>query len=236
LVAGAPTATKESIVRKSVLAGAAMVAVMALPAAPVSAHQGNQNFRSELDGVRPAVPGVEVEVLNFDDSLRLQNRSGRTVMVRGYQGEPYVRILADGTVQVNTNSPSYYLNEDRYGETDVPAEADSDLPPAWETIDRTGQYSWHDHRIHYMSTGTPPQVEDEDRRTKVFDYRVPIEVGGQPAAIAGTLFWVGDSGGFPAAPFAALAAAALLLTALVLWRRRRCAGRPDAGEEAREAW
>ena len=34
-------------------------------------------------------------------------------------------------------------------------------------------------------------------RTKVFDWAVPIEVGGERGAIAGTLFWTPLPGGGP---------------------------------------
>ncbi len=207
-------------------------------AAPALAHQGNPNYRSEIDGIQPSIPGLDVQVLNYDDSLELQNDTGETVIVEGYEHEPYVRIDPDGQVSVNTNSPAYYLNDDRYGETDVPASADPNAEPDWEAVDSTGQYVWHDHRSHYMSTETPSQVTDENKRTKIFDYRVPIQVGDRPAEITGTLYWVGEEGGFPIAPFIGLAALVLLAGAAVLIRRRRSRGsdsEPDRAP-AKEAW
>ncbi len=217
------------------LAVVAAVLATAAPPQTASAHEGNPDYRSEVSGIEPAAPGVEVEVLNYDDSLQLRNDSGEEILIRGYEGEPYVRILADGTVQVNTRSPAHYLNDDRFAAVEVPAQADAKAPPEWETFDRTGTYAWHDHRAHYMGQGTPAQVTDESERTEVFDYRVPIEVGGTPSAITGTLIWVGEDGGFPVAPFAGLAAAALLLAGALVWRRRRDGGdSPDDGEA--EAW
>ena len=132
------------------------------------------------------MPGVTIEVLNYDDRLLMINRTGKTVAITGYEREPYARLREDGTVEVNRRSPTHYLNEERYGGTPVPTSADPKAPPQWETVSRTGRFEWHDHRIHWMSKDTvPPQVKDEDKRTKVFDWRVPIRVGSQPAALTG---------------------------------------------------
>lgn len=222
--------------RISAWAAGALIALIG--GTPAYAHQGDPNFRSELSGIEPSIAGLEAEVLNYDDSLELRNRSGQDVLVRGYDGEPYVRILADGTVQVNTRSPAYYLNDDRYAEVDVPPQADASAPPAWKTLDSSGIYTWHDHRIHYMSEGTPPQVTDESKRTTVFDYSVPIEIGGKQAAITGTLVWVGRDDGAPLWPFIVLAAGALALAALGIVRRRRASAREhrEDGGKQEEAW
>jgi hypothetical protein len=225
--------------RRRLFAVALTTLAVGCAASPALAHQGNINYRSELDGVVPAEPGLDVQVVNYDDSLQLENNTGKTVIVDGYQGEPYIRIAADGTVELNRNSPAYFLNDDRYGNAPVPDSADPDAEPDWELVDMTGQYVWHDHRIHYMSTATPSQVTDTDQRTKIFDYKVPIEVGGQPAAITGTLYWVGEAGGLPILPFVILGGLTLIGVALVI-RRRRGATRPDESQTetapAKEAW
>jgi hypothetical protein len=138
----------------------------------------------------------------------------------------------DGTVYANERSPATYLNTDRYGRADVPAGADPEAKPEWKEVSTGGRFAWHDHRAHYMSTGTPPQVEDPGERTKVFDYSIPIAVGSERGAIEGTLWWVGppdDSA--PILPFVALGVATLGLVALVIVvRRRRRRGGGDAGE------
>lgn len=210
--------------------------LVALPSA-VHAHQGDPNFRSVTHGITPAVPGVQVEVVNYDDSLQITNRSGHTVVVEGYDGEPYARVLRDGTVQVNRRSPAAFLNDERFGGTTVPAGASATAEPRWETLDRTGRFAWHDHRMHWMGTGRPPAVKDPGTRTKIFDYEVPLGVDGRPAAISGTLFWVGEpGGGMPAwAVVALLALVAASIALVVIARRRRRARAPgDRGE--REAW
>ena len=219
------------------LAGALTAIAVALTASPALAHQGNPNYRSELDGIQPAIPGLDVQVLNYDDSLQVQNETGKTVTVDGYEHEPYVRIAADGSVEVNHSSPAYYLNDDRYGNAQVPEGVSADSPPDWQPVDGTGQYVWHDHRVHYMGTELPNQVTDESKRTKIFDYRVPIQVGAERAAITGTLYWVGEENGFPVLPFVALAALVLVGIAIVIRRRRRSpSAAPGAEPPTEEAW
>lgn len=221
---------------RRIVLGAVALALLpaALGASNAAAHGGNPDFRSEFRAVQPAVPGLSVEVLNYDDRLLLINRTGKTLLVRGYEREPYARVRADGTVEVNMRSPSHYLNEERYGGTPVPDEADPKAAPRWSVVSKTGRFETHDHRIHWMSKGaTPPQVTDEDERTKVFDWRVPIEVGARRAAVTGTLFWEPDSGGgVPTAAIVALVALVLLTLVLFLVSRRvrRRGGRPATRE------
>jgi hypothetical protein len=217
-------------------AAALAVAILGLIAPAAPAHQGNPNFRSRVRALTPAVNGIEVHVVNYDDSLELLNHSGRTVVVEGYRGEPYVRIAADGTVAVNHRSPSYYLNDDRYAQgVSVPASATPKATPDWQTVDKTGRFAWHDHRIHWMARTVPPQVKDKGRHTKVFDWKVPLQVDGRPAALTGSLVWVGkQGGGFPVAAGISLAAVVLAGAGLVVLVRRR-RSRVSAGP-AQEAW
>ncbi len=136
-----------------------------------------------MTAVDPPAAGVEAEVVNLDDRLVVTSSGGQTVVIEGYEDEPYARILPDGTVQLNKRSPAYFLNEDRYAEADVPASADSEAAPEWETVASSGRIEFHDHRIHWMAQGTPPQVTDEGERTKVFDWSVPIAVDGEPGEV-----------------------------------------------------
>ena len=52
------------------------VAVVLLAASPAAAHQGNPNYRSVVDSITPAVKGVTLHVLNYDDRFELTNHSG----------------------------------------------------------------------------------------------------------------------------------------------------------------
>jgi len=220
---------------RAVVAAAALLALALAPAA--SAHQGNPNYRSVIDAVTPKVAGVSLQVLNLDDRLELRNTSGRTVVIEGYNGEPYARLLADGTVQVNRRSPAFYLNDDRFAQVKVPATAKPSASPQWQLVDEAGRFEWHDHRIHWMSEVPPKQVTDKGKRTKVFDWKVPVQVGAQRGAVTGTLFWQSTAGGgAPVGAIAGLGAIALLgLGAVVVVRRRRAGAERAPGAEV-EAW
>jgi hypothetical protein len=216
------------------LACAAGVAALLIGAPVALAHQGNPHYRSVVNHVNPATPGVTLTVLNYDDRLALHNTSGQEVLVLDYKNKPYVRAMPDGTVQVNTNSEAYYLNDDRYAQVKVPAGLGA--TPRWKIVDRNGRYDWHDHRIQWMSTANPPEVKDENARTKIDDWKVPIQVGGQKGAVTGTLTWVPLPGG--SLPVGAIFAFAGLLILLLLGvfavRRRRTA--PAPRDEVVEAW
>jgi hypothetical protein len=88
-------------------------------------------------------------------------------------------------------------------------------------------------------------VKDKGRRTKIFDWSVPIQIGAQRGAINGELFWVPENSKAPVGAIVALIAivAAGALLVLVMRRRRRQppAAAPrggDGGHDSgqREAW
>lgn len=230
--------------RKRAVAVAAMTAVLVCLSLPAGAgaHAGNPNYRSEIRTVTPSMPDVSFEVLDYDSYMQLLDQHGHEVVIYGYEGEPYVRILKDDTVQVNQRSPALYLNENRFAEVQPPKSANAKAPPRWKTFDHSGTFLWHDHRMHYMSPALPPQVKDKGKKTKVFDYEIPIRVDGRKGAIDGTLYWVGPAD-TSKAPFVFAGIAIVLIGGgLVLFVRRRRRDDGDDGpgiapaEPAKEAW
>lgn len=243
-------------IARAVLPAALLLALAAVPAA---AHEGNPNYRSVVREIAPPVDGLTVQVLDHDDALLMVNRSDEDVTVLDPGGTPYARLLADGTVQVNTASELAHEDEEDedadasaqapvlYASVTLLAHGDEeheDAPahddhapaaggaaggaPHWITLDRAGRFQWHDPRIKYRASAVAPQVTDETQETKVFDWRVPLVAGGQPAAILGTLTWVGKPGAGSSFPTAAVVSLAVLLLvaigAVVLVRRRRAGG------------
>ena len=217
---------------------AALVPVLACAlAAPAMAHQGDPRFDSVLTGA--GIPGLKVQVLNYGDRLLLQNRTGKTVTLEGYENEPYARLLPDGTVQVNQNSPATYLNTDPYANATVPKTANAKAAPAWKTIEGDNRYETHDHRIHWMTPGaTPEKVTDKAVRTKIFDWSVPVRVGDRQTAITGALWWRGTdaAGGMPVGLVVGLVVLILGSVALVWFVRRRRSRDDRAPAESAEAW
>ncbi len=222
----------------------ALLAVFALlaPATPALAHGGNPNYRSVINRVEPVLPGLNFEVLDYDSYMQLVDRGGHAVTIYGYDGEPYARILRDGTVQVNRRSPATYLNDNRFAEVTVPPIANAKAAPLWKTVDDSGTFVWHDHRMHYMSPATPPQVTDKGKKTKIFDYTIPLRVDGKKGSIDGTLYWVG-SANTSKLPFVLAGLAIVLIgggLVLLARRRRRGDGGDDEGDTAvppaQEAW
>jgi len=222
-----------SRIRKTALSAALVSALAAVPAA---AHEGDPHYRSVVTSIVPATDGLSGNVLDHDDELQLVNKSGKDVVVLDERGEPYARLQADGTVQVNARSSM------ARGENAPPPGAEASItllahagheheaaPPttAWATVDRTGRYAWHDPRINYRVRPVPPQVTDTSKQTKVEDWRVPLLVAGQAGDVLGTLTWLGEPGGgssFPTAAVVSLVVLALLaVAAVVLVRRRRAA-------------
>ena len=212
---------------------AVAVALAALVPSTALAHQGNPNFRSIVRQVSPATTGLSLDVLNYEDRFEMRNRSGKIVTIQGYNDEPYARLMPDGSVQVNKRSPAYYLNQERIASVKVPASADPKAAPQWQVVDKTGRFQWHDHRMHWMGKGLPPQVKDKSKRTKIFDYRIPIAVGTTKGAITGTLVWQPEEDKAPIGAFVGLGAVVLLGLGFVVFVRRR---RSRAAEPAGEAW
>ncbi|HEY7255945.1 MAG TPA: hypothetical protein VH476_04610 [Solirubrobacterales bacterium] len=213
--------------------------LVCIPAGSAMAHGGNPNYRSVIDRVTPHVPGVHLEVLSYDSYFELQVQDGHEVVIYGYEEEPYARVLNDGTVQVNERSPAYYLNNTLYPTTDeVPPSANAKAAPVWKTVGHGGTFIWHDHRMHYASPAVPKQVTDKSRKTKVFDYEIPLRIDGRRGAIDGTLYWVGSPSPSKL-PFVIVGAVILFGGGgLVLYlRRRQGRGGDDSEiEPDAEAW
>jgi hypothetical protein len=175
--------------RAAFLLGPAVVAVLLAPAAGLSHPKTYipKGYVSNISAVVPNVLGLSANVLGGDERLRLSNYSGKTVVVLGYQGEPYLRFAKSG-VYVNELSPGAYLNRSRKPKGLKPGLADSEAVPRWRRVAVGASYEWYDHRIHWIKSRPPIGVRRHpDRIQRIFTWRVPGRAGGRPFAITGLL-------------------------------------------------
>jgi len=162
---------------------------VALMAGPVFADPAvPTNYRSVVNEIDPPPTGVTVEVVGGDALLSIAAAEGNTVYVPGYFGEPYLRIDADGAVWLNTRSPARYINQDRYGITQIPPTADAQAEAEWEQVGSGGRFAWHDHRTHWMSPDLPPTIAG-DRAEVVFPWSLTLTINDVETDIRGELLW-----------------------------------------------
>jgi hypothetical protein len=202
----------------------ALVALVVCPAAASHGGGAALGYRSKVVRVTPTLSGLEVRVIDGDDQVELTNTGGREIVIDGYEDEPYLKFTREGVFE-NERSPAAYLNDDRFANVKVPASADPKAAPAWKAVAAGVQYSWHDHRVHWMSPTFPAKVEAaKNVEHHIFDWEVPGTVDGEKLVIAGSLDYVPPKDSFPVGVLLAVVAASALLFVGVLWwglRRRR---------------
>lgn len=173
--------------KRAFVAGALLAVVLLPPGAEAHYGTGKQGYSSRILAVEPAIRGLELKILYGDDQIWLHNKTGKTIVIRGYGGEPYLRFGRDG-IYVNGHSPAVYLNQDRYAKTPVPKSARATAKPYWQKLAGGEVWAWHDHRIHYMSPIPPKQVQEARRRPHhLFDWKVPATANGRHFFITGSL-------------------------------------------------
>lgn len=171
--------------RRALVATLLLLAV--LPATPSRADEpGPTDFRTTIVAIEPATAALHPSIIGGDSFLRLRVDRGTEVDVLGYRSEPYIRFLADGTVEENRASASYFVSQSRLGD-DLPADFVDDAPPDWHVVATDGDYSWHDHRMHWMSASDPPGKRPGD---VVLQQRIELLVDGSPVALVVESVWM----------------------------------------------
>ncbi|MBP8210656.1 MAG: hypothetical protein KAY11_13910 [Ilumatobacteraceae bacterium] len=160
---------------------------VALPAGAAAADSaGPTDYRSRIVAIDPATPQVHASIIGGDSFLELRVDRGTAVEVLGYRSEPFIRFLADGTVQENRTSASYFVSKARQGAA-LPADFVDDAPPAWHTVATDGRYAWHDHRVHWMTDSRPPGRHPGD---VVLREQVPLLVDDVAVSIIVESVWM----------------------------------------------
>jgi hypothetical protein len=138
---------------------------LAVPAS-ASAHARSAtvalDYRLVLDRASLRLPGVGVEILDGDRSIRLSVSS--SVVVLGDLDEPMLRIDSSGAW---ANRASVTAVAERLVQRGT----------GWHRVGGS-TFAWHDHRL------APPPYSG-GRVGVVARFRVPVRVTGRPAAIAG---------------------------------------------------
>ncbi|WP_434743087.1 hypothetical protein [Micromonospora sp. SH-82] len=189
-----------------VLVLAGVLATLVGTAVPAAAHGADApagtDYRTEVTGVFPDLPGVRVRPIEAGARLELTNVGDRDVEVIGYFGEPYLRVGPEGAFE-NLRSPATYLNRTIAGGALLPPEADPAAAPTWRRIDDSPTVQWHDRRALWREEGPPAQVRAApDREHRVRDWAVPIRHddgmgGSEEGEIRGTLDWVPPPDPYP---------------------------------------
>ncbi len=191
----------------------ATVSLLLTSSSPAGADPaGPTDYETVIVSIDPPSDRFDLDVIGGDSFLRLSNRGG-AIEVVGYRGEPYLRFEPDGRVLRNERSPSRWLNDDRFGDADLPLIADHEADPEWIEVADDGRYAWHDHRAHWMNPAPPPGASPGD---VILEAVVPLVVDGGPVSVAVRSTMLSRPSTMPAA-LAALASAA----AVVLVARRR---------------
>jgi hypothetical protein len=160
---------------------------LALTAQPAAAHGDSNRYVTVVTDVQPAVAGLTVSAAPDGSYLIMTNRSDRTVIVLGYEHEPYLKITQDG-VWRNKLSPATYLNAALVG--DMPEEVNADATPLWRQISGSSSYRFHDHRVDWMGNGRPRVVSQKPNEPHLIkNWTVDLLVDETPVTIQGTLSW-----------------------------------------------
>lgn len=172
--------------RLTLISGLALVWMWVFAPAASADPPGPTNYLSEVVNVEPETREIDVEIVGGDSFVRLTAERGVSVEIVGYNGEPYLRLLPDGTVEENAASPSKYINQDRYGRVEVPEGVDAAAEPDWEVVATGGSYAWHDHRTHWMNPVAPPGRGPGDQ---VAEGVVPLLVNGTEVDVTVVSVW-----------------------------------------------
>jgi len=230
----------------------ALVAVLGIgmiaSATPAEAHTRTQettNIESRVTH-NPLPDGVTFTVRTGGFLIEVENHTRDTLVVHGYEGEPYLRIGPMG-VEHNRRSPATYLNRERYRQVAMPPDVDAAASPEWIAISQQPRHVFHDHRAHWMSPMAPAFVDagpvaDLLMRTGLVgpigranesagtfqQWEIPVTYAGQALAVRGELVWQDPPRPWPWLLLAGLAVAPALLG----WRHRDAS---DAGGLVRPA-
>jgi hypothetical protein len=182
-------------VSPKLLAATLLAAMVLAPATAASAHGGNggatSDYRIEVTGFEGDSAGIEVRPVELGNRMELVRTSAHEVQILGYEGEPYLRLDADGVFE-NVNSPAHFINLDRFARQQPPASARADAEPDWVKLSDGASVRWHDHRTHWMDPTPRQDVRDDPGVERVIfpANRVDLVVDGRPVTAIVRVTWL----------------------------------------------
>jgi hypothetical protein len=147
------------------------VVLVAMVLSPTAARADLEDHTHQpvVDGIRPAVDGITVEVrAQPAPTLVLRNTTRGTVEVLDDDGEPFLRI-GPTHVEANAASPDFYRSESPSPDAAVPPSATGG--ERFVRIVDGGDWAWFEHRI-----GARPVDED---------WSVPLRIGTEMLSVNG---------------------------------------------------
>lgn len=109
--------------------------------------------------VLPSTSAFSITSIENGARVRIAKKGSQTVYVLGVDGEDYIRITHAGTY-INQKSATRLINastSSSKSSTELASEfahtsSDPHAKPEWKKVSSGQQYTWHDHRTHYMGT------------------------------------------------------------------------------------
>jgi len=148
--------------------------------APTGRHVARLTSPSE------PVPGVHVTLLpGRAPGLLVRNASGRTLLVLGADGEPFLRIAPDG-VEANFASRTWQRSA---RSTSTPVEGAAlavaaRAGAAWHRVSPAPRFAWVDPRA--LATSPPPE---DAREAEPRAWSVPMQLGERRFHVRGVVAW-----------------------------------------------
>jgi hypothetical protein len=199
--------------RAAIIAALAGAAFALLAATPAAAHTvgGIQpsNYRSEITGFSPRLPGVSISLYELGHRVRLTNRTGADLIVLGYYGEPFLRIGPDGAYE-NTRSATFL--------DAVEPPGGQYAAPVWRLRTPGPTTTWSDRRTYWY--GSPPTGVDQSPGVVQFavaSWTIPLQTGSTVADVTGRIIWVPGPSIWPWLGLAIVLAAVAVGLALTPW-------------------
>jgi hypothetical protein len=201
--------------RRRLLLVVAVIVALGAPAearAHGTAQVNALDFVARITSVGRSPDAIHAAVIDGGRRFSLRVSGSHTVVVLGYEGEPFLRFSSAG---VDVNDRSATAGIVKIASRGSEPALDPRAPPRWSLRSSTNRYAWHDHRLG-------PKPGRAYGRGNVAGWAIPIVVDGSRERITGRLWHARGPSIWPW--LGLLVLSALAATALGRLRNRRLLG------------